>query len=488
MNTQILPKYTALLLVPLVGYSGAAEAAIDNAGILNTVLHRYQDASSAWGGIMVNYASWLFWGMALLSMVWTYGMMVLKKADIQEFFAETIRFFGVTGFFWWILTNGPAISTSIIQSMQMIGAQAGGLDGKLYPSGIVDMGFDIFFRVLDQSSVWSPLDSACGMVLSGLILVILALIGVNMLLLLVSGWLLAYGGVFLLGFGGSRWTTDIAISYYKTVLSVGVQLMAMVLLVGIGKSFLDQYYNGLSAGVSLKEMAVMLVVAVILLALTNKIPPMLAGIVGSGGGSSGIGNFGAGAALGAAGMAATAAATAGAGAIAGASSAAGSASALKAAFQSAQESMAAGGGSSGAGGGSSGGRGSSGAPGGNSGGGFAAAMGNAGRFAADMGSSLAKGASQVAKEKAGAINDAAHKQVADTTGGKIGSAIREQSYWANSSDDSSQQITSNADALQHSFDGNALGAGEEAENDGIQTASINDEVAAFVNKTPREES
>jgi Na+/melibiose symporter-like transporter len=89
---------------------------------------------------------------------------------------------------------------------------------------------------------------------------------------LASGWVLAYGGVFFLGFGGSRWTSDMAINYYKTVLGMAAQLMAMVLLVGIGKTFLDDYYTRMSAGISLKEMGVMLIVVIILLALTNKIP------------------------------------------------------------------------------------------------------------------------------------------------------------------------------------------------------------------------
>jgi type IV secretion system protein TrbL len=69
-----------------------------------------------------------------------------------------------------------------------------------------------------------------------IILVVLTLVGVNMLLLLISGWILAYAGSFFLGFGGSRWTSDMAITYFKTVLGVGAQLFAMVLLVGIGKS------------------------------------------------------------------------------------------------------------------------------------------------------------------------------------------------------------------------------------------------------------
>ena len=82
-----------------------------------------------------------------------------------------------------------------------------------------------------------------GIIMAAIILIILALVSINMVLLLVSGWILAYAGIFFLGFGGSRWTSDIAINYYKTVLGVAVSLFAMVLLVGIGKTFLDDYYS-----------------------------------------------------------------------------------------------------------------------------------------------------------------------------------------------------------------------------------------------------
>ena len=117
----------------------------------------------------------------------------------------------------------------------------------------------------------------------------------------------------------------------------------MVLLVGIGKTFLDDYYARMSAGINLKEMGVMLIVCVILLALVNKIPALIAGVItGASVGGAGIGNFGAGAALGAAGMAAAAAATGGAALAAGAASAAGGASAVMAAFSKANENVSSG--------------------------------------------------------------------------------------------------------------------------------------------------
>ncbi|WP_254228670.1 hypothetical protein [Burkholderia cenocepacia] len=71
-----------------------AFAAPMDVNVVDSVMGKYQSAASSWGGVMVSYGSWLFWGLALVSMVWTYGMMAMRRSDIQELFAESIRFFG----------------------------------------------------------------------------------------------------------------------------------------------------------------------------------------------------------------------------------------------------------------------------------------------------------------------------------------------------------------------------------------------------------
>nr|WP_244115206.1 P-type conjugative transfer protein TrbL [Burkholderia contaminans] len=465
-------KFSVLGLMA-VAYSATVTAAPMNADVVDSVMGKYQAAASAWGSVMVSYASWLFWGLALISMVWTFGMLALKNGGIQEALAEIVRFFTVLGFFWWILSNGPAIADSIVKSMWMIGAKAIGQSTDFTPGGIVQIGYDIFTKALDQSSVWSPTDSVVGLLMALVVMIVLAIVGVNLLLIFVSAWIMIYGGVFFLGFGGARWTSDIAISYYKHVLAIGAEMMVMLLLIGIGKTFINEYYASMRAGIDLKEMAIMLIAAFVLMYLTNKIPPRIAGIVGVGGAGS-IGGVGVGSVMAAAAMTASAAASVGSTAMAGATSAAGGASALKAAFQSAQQNMADGsgmfsnsGGSS-SGGGSSGGSGSggfgSGTTSGGSGG-FMSAMNTAGRFAADMGANLAKGAGAVAKDKAANMMDAAKEQMAQTTGSKIASAISSRSG-------SSTDTESN-------FSGDSLGAGRQSAMAG---GNMNDEVATFVNK------
>lgn len=336
--------FCLLLLLGLSSLSLNARAEIDNTGVLDNVLARYSVVAATWATTITAHATRLFWTLATISMVWTFGMMAMRKADIGEFFAEFVRFTIFTGFFWWLLRNGPNFATSIIDSMRTIGAGAAGTGTGLSPSGIVDIGFGLFANVLEKSSLWSPLSSAVGVAISLITLISLALIGVNMLLLLISGWILAYAGIFFLGFGGSRWTSDMAINYYKTVLSIGAQLFTMVLLVGIGKSFIDQFYTSMSSAYKMNELAVIMVVAIILLALVNKVPSLVGGLaMGGGAGALGSG-FGAGTALGAAAMAATAAATAGAAVVAGTANVAGGVQALMAAVSKANAAESAGGG------------------------------------------------------------------------------------------------------------------------------------------------
>ena len=457
---------------------------LSSSGVMNDVLDRFHTTASTWGPAIEAAASWLFWTLVVISMVWTFGMMALRKADIGEFFAEFVRFTIFTGFFWWLLTNattGMNIAGTMVASLQTLGAQAGGLaDGKLGPSSILDLGFELYHKTVQATSElgWRQFATALVMELLAIaVLIVLALIAINLLLVMASAWILLYAGIFFLGFGGSRWTSDMAINYYKTVLGVAAQLMAMVLLVAIGKQFINHYYAQISEGVTSQELAVMLVIALILLFLVNKVPSMISGIVtgASLGAIGGAGSFGAGAAMGAAmtaaSMATGGAAMAGRAVMGAAAGAAGGTSAIQAAFQKVSANMSGGGdmpsmgsivggGGDGAMGGSGGGSGgeagtagsspfsqAAGFSGGDSGGGSGSGFGRAAKLAVGTVGELAKGVGS-------SVSSSFQERVSETAGGKLAASIRKSMEPANGE--------------KEQFSGNSLGAGSE-----------NDEVAAF---------
>ena len=372
--------------------------AADGTGVLNNIADRYQAQASNWQGAISAAAARLFWSLALISMVWTFGMMALRKADIQEMFAELVRYLMFTGFFFFLLSNASAIAKAIMNSLTQLASTASGLP-PITPSGIMDIGFNVLATVLTKSSLWSPVDSALGIAVGLIILVVLALVAINMLILLVSGWILAYAGIFFLGFGGSRWTSDMAINYYKTVLGIAASLMGMTLIVGIGQAFLNEYYASIGDA-SFSDLAVILVVALILLHLVNKIPTLISGIItgASVGGASAMGGAGAGTALAAAAMAGAAAAGAVAAVASSATGAAGWGSAINAAMKQGGRSSGADTGvggmpnMAGAGGGSTGNDGSSGS-------------GNTTPFGAAMGDTGSTGASSFGLPSSMVSND-----------------------------------------------------------------------------------
>lgn len=408
VSFTILSKgFSAVCFAAIALFSFDAMAAISSNGILNSVTGQFQAQASAWGGIITGYATWLFWTLGTISLVWTGGALVLKRADIGEFFAEFIRFILFFGFFLWLLQNAAAIGTAIISSLIQIGANAS-QTGATNPSAVMDIGFQIFYKVMQQTSIWSPTDSIIGAFLAGIILICIALIAANMTIMLCSAWILLYGGIFYLGFGGSRWTSEIALHYYKTLIGVGMSLMAMVLMIGIAQSIVTTYYNQMSTGIQVNEIATIMVVAIILLALIHRVPGLISGVMtGASIGHSGIGAFSAGTAVGAASMAAAVATTTGAMAGAAASNIGGSGQALVAAFQNAQQNMAA--------------RGDTVIPNdsGSSSGGLSAAMGTGKTFVADMGKSLLMGVG-------GTMKQSAANKANDSLMGKVANNIRNE--------------------------------------------------------------
>lgn len=390
-------------------------------------------------------------------------MLALRKADIGDFFSEFIRFTLFFGFFYWLLQNGPYFAETIINSLRQIGDNAAGTAG-LSPSGVVDIGFMIWKQAISNLSGWSPVDSLVGLVLSAGIMLALATIAVNMLLLLISGWILMYAGIFFLGFGGSRWTSDMAINYFKTVLGLAVQLLVMILLVGVGNNLLTSFYAKMNkATLNFEELGVMLVFCLALLTLTGQVPKMVAGIISGGGGGGGAGGFGAGAiagaALGAAGTAAGAASMAGSAVMSGAQNISGGASAIKAAIQKAQGSADGGSGMPSLGAGAS-------DKGSDSGSSLKAAMGidssnqtggmmqKAASVAAGAASELAKGAGSLIKEKASEAASNFQEKSSQTIGGQLASIIEGEP----------------------SFAGDSLSAAGKDDSD------MDDEIAQFVNR------
>src|SRR5262249_480583 len=191
-------------------------------GVIDTLLNKYRSAGQTWTRTIQNAATNLFWLLATISLGWTCVSMAIKQSDLVEIVAELCRFIMFTGFFFWLLLHGASFGNAIVSSLRQIGGDAAGTGQAIYPGDLITLGMKGDQETLTHVNWLQPESIVAPIMIAVIILIVCALIAVNMILLLCAAWIVLYAGLIFLGFGGCRWTSDMAVNYYRTVLGVGV--------------------------------------------------------------------------------------------------------------------------------------------------------------------------------------------------------------------------------------------------------------------------
>ena len=285
----------SLIFVIVVIAAAPVAASAQNAnvqGVIDTLLNKYKSAGESWTITIENAATHLFWILAMISFSWTCISMAIKQADLVEIVAELCRFIMFTGFFFWLLLHGATFANAIINSLRQVGGDAGGAGQQIFPMAVLNLGLQVYQQTLTHVNWLQPESIVAPIIIAVIILIVCALIAVNMILLLCAAWIVLYAGLIFLGFGGCRWTSDMAINYYRTVLGVGVALMTMELIIGIGVQFLQQVVAATSQTVDASQLGILLCAVIILAVISHRLPHMVAGMVVGGGHNGAIGGVG----------------------------------------------------------------------------------------------------------------------------------------------------------------------------------------------------
>ena len=218
-----------------------------------------------------------------------------------------IRFIMFFGFYSYLLENGPNIAETIIYSMVTIGKKSS--ITEVDPTTFINTAFDIFEQLIDNASITSPIKSAFAALIAIILLIIMVLIAANLTIEYCAAWVLLYGGLFFLGFGATRWTSDMAINYFKAVLGAGVRIFSMIFILGVAIDVVGNAFSSLAISTtttidasssmfgtytkttiepSYKEYAVVLVYSLIIFSIMNKVPSMLFNLVGDGSDGGGL--------------------------------------------------------------------------------------------------------------------------------------------------------------------------------------------------------
>lgn len=222
-------------------------------GTLDAAISRFIVGTVAIEQVTVAAGMTLFASLAGIDLIWSVGWSAAEGIGIAELLALVARQLIGIGFFWWLLTNGATFGNMIIQGFATLGGQASAAVGGvtvLSPSTVFNAGANVVSGVWQGMSWDHPLLGILLVIAGVIMLFVFARLAAMMIEVIVESAIMTYAGLIMLGFGGTSFTRDHAIAYYRFCISVGFKRMILQILIGLGVGYITQIGTGVQAGIS----------------------------------------------------------------------------------------------------------------------------------------------------------------------------------------------------------------------------------------------
>lgn len=216
------------------------------AGVLDSIQKGFEEQTSKWGDAIESAATRLFLDFALIALVWMAIWQIFQPTDWGRFFHEFMKFIFVTGIFYAFLKDGPYFATMIMQGFAKLAGLAVGNAvpvGDTYgASALVSTAGNMWMIVDAVASNFSMMTDQFGTLILTILIgvagsLLCVLMAIEVMLAWIQAYAVMYAGVFFLGFGGGPWLRDMAIGYWKTILSKGAFLFGVILSAGLFLQF-----------------------------------------------------------------------------------------------------------------------------------------------------------------------------------------------------------------------------------------------------------
>ena len=205
--------------------------------VLTTLENSVVTAAKGWETTVMDAARSLFWILAGIEIGIAAVWLALQAASLDSWFAELVRRIMFIGFFAFVLDRGPSLAKAVVDSLFQIGA--GG--GSASPANIFDAGIRVASKMSEQAKFGLFEDNALAIAaVFAMVVVVIAfsLVAAIFVSVMVEMYVGLLAGMIMLGLGGSSFTKDFAVRYLVYAFSVGMKLMALVMIARIGSDVL----------------------------------------------------------------------------------------------------------------------------------------------------------------------------------------------------------------------------------------------------------
>lgn len=266
---MLLATFCALAAQPAFAQEGS---------VLTSLQSQITTAAKGWETTVMDAAKSLFWILATIEIGIASVWLALQAASLDSWFAELVRRIMFIGFFAFVLAQGPTFAKAVVDSLFQIGAGGGTASpADVFNAGLAvatKMSEKIQFGLFEDNAL--AISAAFAMVVVVISFSLVAAIFVSVMVEMYIGLL---AGMIMLGLGGSSYTKDFAIRYLVYAFSVGMKLMALVMISRIGSEVLIGLANEPDIGDQFQTALAIAGIAVVVFIVAIYVPNIMQGVV-----------------------------------------------------------------------------------------------------------------------------------------------------------------------------------------------------------------
>lgn len=257
----------------------AAHPALAQEGsVLTSLQSQITAAAKGWETTVMDAAKSLFWILATIEIGIAAVWLAIQAASLDSWFAELVRRIMFVGFFAFVLAQGPTFAKAVVDSLFQIGAGGGTASpADVFNAGLAvatKMSEKIQFGLFEDNAL--AISAAFAMVVVVISFSLVAAIFVSVMVEMYIGLL---AGMIMLGLGGSSYTKDFAVRYLIYAFSVGMKLMALVMISRIGSEVLIGLANQPDIGDEFQTALAIAGIAVVVFIIAIYVPNIMQGVV-----------------------------------------------------------------------------------------------------------------------------------------------------------------------------------------------------------------
>jgi type IV secretion system protein TrbL len=182
------------------------------------------------------------------------------------------------GFFAFVLAQGPTFAKAVVDGLFQLGAGGGTASpADVFNAGLAvatKMSEKVQFGLFEDNAL--AISAAFAMVVTVIAFSLVAAIFVSVMVEMYLGLL---AGIIMLGLGGSSFTKDFAVRYLIYAFSVGMKLMALVMISRIGSQVLIGLADRPDVGDQFQTALAIAGIAVVVFVIAMYVPNIIQGVV-----------------------------------------------------------------------------------------------------------------------------------------------------------------------------------------------------------------